>query len=225
MNEKQLTADQIQELHKLVERDAVGYYDVQVEVVDHYATAIEAIWAKDPNVSFYEAQMIVYKYFWDFQGLVKDKKAVLSQQAKEETWIEFKAMFGWPNVLEFIVLSALLFISCSFIIDWLKPIYLLPLVLLPPLIRYYFGKSIMRAQKELGHSFLKVEVIWGTFTYFPSILCGLLVAFPLNDYLLSFSWGLGFFVVCISTYILFEKSLGKVLDKELEVLKKQYSTS
>jgi len=70
MNEKQLTTDQIKELHKLVQRNAIKYYDVEVEIVDHYASAIEAIWEEDSSISFYRAQMMVYKEFWDFQSII-----------------------------------------------------------------------------------------------------------------------------------------------------------
>ena len=73
MPNKQLTNEQIQVLHDLVQRNAITYYDVEVEIVDHYASAIEAIWEKEPDLSFYQAQKRVYEEFWDFRGLEQEK--------------------------------------------------------------------------------------------------------------------------------------------------------
>lgn len=220
---KELTSDQIQELHRLVERNAIGHYDVKLEIVDHYASAIETIWAKDPNVSFYQAQLSVYKDFWDFKGLVEDKRMTLYKQAKKETWIQIKAMSGWYDVLELIALFPLVYSACSYLFEWIEPIYFFPIIMLLPLIlKSYFGFNHLKAQKELGHPFLKIEAILTTNFFLPSVLYGILLPSPFTG-LLESRWGLVLFTICLVLYILIEKVMGKILDKEIQLLKKQFS--
>ena len=89
---KQLTTNQIKELHKLVERNAIKYYDVEVEIVDHYASAIEDSWEHDPQLLFEEAKERIYKEFWDFKGLQKNKERVLSDLAQKEINLKLAAI-------------------------------------------------------------------------------------------------------------------------------------
>ena len=96
---KQLTKDQIQELYKLVERNAIKYYDVQLEINDHYATAIEEIWGTEPDLSFYYAQKRVYKEFWDFKTLENEKRKSLEKQYKIALWNDLRNWISFPKIL------------------------------------------------------------------------------------------------------------------------------
>lgn len=60
---KQLTPEQIQNLHEFCEFHNVKYYDVQIELVDHLATAIEKLWDTEPGLSFEEALIQVAEQF------------------------------------------------------------------------------------------------------------------------------------------------------------------
>jgi len=81
MKKKQLTAEQIAILFNLTERNGVTYYDVQIEIVDHYASAIEKMWEVEPELNFYRAQERVYKEFWNLKGLERTKSQLLLKQA------------------------------------------------------------------------------------------------------------------------------------------------
>lgn len=118
MPAKQLSTAQIQALHKLVQRNAIKYYDVEVEIVDHYASAIEAIWEEEPELSFYQAQMRVYKEFWDFKGLEKEKMKQISLRAHQDAWKQIKDLFRWPKILELLFV----FTSCWIVLYILKNI-------------------------------------------------------------------------------------------------------
>lgn len=96
---KKLTRVQVEELFKLVERNAIKYYDVQLEIVDHYATAIEEIWQKEPNLSFYHAQKRVYEEFWDFKSLETEKRKSLEKKYRLAMWNSFKEWFSFPKIL------------------------------------------------------------------------------------------------------------------------------
>lgn len=168
MSKKQLTTAQIQELHKLVQRNAIKYYDVELEIVDHYASAIEAIWEQEPELSFYEAQMRVYKDFWDFRGLEQEKIRQVTKQANKEIWYALKSMFIWPKLVEFL----LLFSICWFSLTGFKStswgetnyvsIFFLFLMVLPILIE---GTSLRNFDKRMNKHFLSLYRITTTYSF------------------------------------------------------------
>jgi hypothetical protein len=60
---KQLTSEQIENLFEFCEMHHVCYYDVQIELVDHMASAIEELWNTNPDLPFEEAVYIVGEQF------------------------------------------------------------------------------------------------------------------------------------------------------------------
>lgn len=60
---KQLSEAQIESLHMFCEFHGVKYYDVQIELVDHLASAIETRWENEPNIGFEQALNDVYSAF------------------------------------------------------------------------------------------------------------------------------------------------------------------
>ena len=76
---KQLTTQQIDELFVFTKKHLVEHYDVQVELVDHLANAIEDQWKENPHISFEDALQKEYKSFgvFGFSGLVEQKQAAL----------------------------------------------------------------------------------------------------------------------------------------------------
>lgn len=63
MTEKKLTPEQIDNLFELCEFHNVHYYDVQIEIVDHIASAIEELWVTKPKMPFEEAVFQVCEQF------------------------------------------------------------------------------------------------------------------------------------------------------------------
>jgi len=60
---KQLSEAQIEHLHEFCEFHNVKYYDVQIELVDHLALAIEKLWETEPWLTFEEALVNVAEQF------------------------------------------------------------------------------------------------------------------------------------------------------------------
>lgn len=96
-----LTNEQIQELHAFCYRHYVRYYDVQVELVDHLANAIEAQQEANPTLSFEDALRNVYKGFgvMGFGPLVSAKQKAVGKQARKQLWRFFRQQFRWPAIL------------------------------------------------------------------------------------------------------------------------------
>ena len=53
-----LSAEQIERLYQFTRQHYVEYYDLQTELVDHLANAIEEQWQQNPKLSFEEALQI-----------------------------------------------------------------------------------------------------------------------------------------------------------------------
>ncbi len=219
MKAKYLTTLQIQELHKLVERNAIKYYDVEVEIVDHYASAIEEIWAKDPSVSFYRAQMMVYKEFWDFQDLEKEKMKKISIQAYKDLWTSIKSMFGWPKILELLLIFAICWIGITYFKEtsWAQTGFgFLPfvfLILFPNLIE---GNSSNRFDKAMGKHFLNLHRVTMTYSFFPIIVISLSSnLFEMNSLVpCAFS---------LAIYFMGTKDMHYILKEERKKIKQQFA--
>lgn len=63
MENKTLTPQQIKHLHEFCEFHNVKYYDVQIELVDHLASAIEKRWETNPKLTFEDALVDVAEQF------------------------------------------------------------------------------------------------------------------------------------------------------------------
>jgi len=79
---KQLTELQIQSLHQFCEKHYVPYYDLQVELVDHLASAIESRWEQEPELSFEKALYETFSKFGvtGFSRVKMEKEKELRQK-------------------------------------------------------------------------------------------------------------------------------------------------
>lgn len=98
---KQLTTEQIDALFVFTKKHLVEHYDVQVELVDHLANAIEAQWKVNPNILFEDALQKEYKNFgvFGFSGLVEQKQASLQNHYWKIIKKEFMSFFSIPKIL------------------------------------------------------------------------------------------------------------------------------
>ncbi|HLW63373.1 MAG TPA: hypothetical protein VKY33_08225 [Flavobacterium sp.] len=106
-----LTAEQIDVLFIFTKKHSVKHYDVQVELVDHLANAIEAQWKTNPNISFEKALQKEYKNFgvFGFSGLVEQKQTALQNHYWHIIKKEFINFFSVPKVIISVGLFYLLF--------------------------------------------------------------------------------------------------------------------
>lgn len=109
MKSKELTPTQIEYLFTFLRRKYVRYYDVQIELVDHFASAIEEIWKTEPNLSFEKAVEKVYSGFpvTGFNNLMNEKIQAVQNRIKKHTWKEVKAYLTLPKVALTLLLFAI----------------------------------------------------------------------------------------------------------------------
>lgn len=92
---------QISYLFSFTSNHGVQYYDVQVELVDHLASKIEAEMEAEKTLSFLEALNKVYASFGPrgFKDVMKEKKNATQAEVRRIANAEIKQLFTFPKVI------------------------------------------------------------------------------------------------------------------------------
>lgn len=96
-----LTAEQIDQLYLFTRQHFVEWYDLQSELVDHLANAIETQWQENPKLSFDEALNVEFKKFgvFGFMGVVEEKQKFLNKKYSRLLLSHVAAFFTLPKIL------------------------------------------------------------------------------------------------------------------------------
>jgi hypothetical protein len=106
-----LNEKQIESLFTFCKKHFVYYYDVQVELVDHLANAVEAEMLADPKNTFDKALEKVHKSFgiMGFAPLVTEKVKLAEKQGRNLFWKLFKEHLRWPKILLLFLIFSIAF--------------------------------------------------------------------------------------------------------------------
>jgi hypothetical protein len=106
-----LSNEQIDHLFTFTRQHYVEWYDLQSELVDHLANAIETQWQQSPNLTFDEALNVEFKKFgvFGFMDVVEKRQAVLSKKYNGLVWHHFQDFFGIPKIVLTIAMTLVLF--------------------------------------------------------------------------------------------------------------------
>ncbi len=96
-----LSAEQIERLYQFTRQHYVEYYDLQTELVDHLANAIEEQWTANPKLSFEQALQVEFKKFgiFGFMDVVEKRQAALHRKYNKIVWKELKTFFSIPKII------------------------------------------------------------------------------------------------------------------------------
>ncbi len=110
-----LTKEQIQYLFAFCRQHYVQYYEVQIELVDHLANAVEIEMKHDAKISFEKAIEKIHRSFgvMGFAPLVAEKQKMAEKQSHKLFWKLFATHFKWPKILTFFLLIAIFFTLIS----------------------------------------------------------------------------------------------------------------
>ncbi|MEZ7498379.1 hypothetical protein QO200_06470 [Flavobacterium sp. Arc3] len=173
-----LTAAQIDQLFTFTRQHYVEWYDLQSELVDHLANAIEAQWEENPNLTFDQALNVEFKKFgvFGFMDVVEKRQAVLSKKYNRLVWQHFKDFFGVPKIVLTILTTLVLFsiLKISHYSEW---IYMGLFIILIVFSVYEIFKSKKKQKQKLQSGqkrWLFEEIInqYGGFL--------VLISFPIN---------------------------------------------
>lgn len=108
-----LTDEQIDTLFNFVKSKYVDFYDVQVELVDHLASEVEARMDETPGVTFDAALQQVYSGFgiFGFLDVVEQKQTAVMHRNQKLWWIHFKQLFKLPMIVGSLLLAFVLYLG------------------------------------------------------------------------------------------------------------------
>ncbi|MEO0045039.1 MAG: hypothetical protein RL705_230 [Bacteroidota bacterium] len=101
MNSMKINAEQVERLYAFTRQHYVEYYDLQTELVDHLANAIEEQWQQNPKLSFEEALQIEFKKFgvFGFMEVVEKRQVALNKKYNKLVWQLLKTFFSIPKII------------------------------------------------------------------------------------------------------------------------------
>lgn len=106
-----LSSEQIEKLFHFTRQHYVEFYDLQTELVDHLANAIEAQWQENPNLNFDALLQLEFKKFgvFGFQDVIDKRKNALRKSYNSIVWNNFKVFFSIPTVVGTLLSVLILF--------------------------------------------------------------------------------------------------------------------
>jgi hypothetical protein len=135
MNERKLNEEEVSQLFEFCEFHNVRYYDVQVELVDHLASAIEDLWKTKPEMPFEEAVFTTGEKFGvdpyfeidsesllpaplglkktessGFAAIVAAKEKELRRKYERLQWEYIKEFFRLPKIILTLAITLTLFL-------------------------------------------------------------------------------------------------------------------
>lgn len=158
-NMKQLSKPQIQELFNFAESHRVRYYDLQTEVVDHLATAIEEKWQTNPNLPFQTALNEVYGSFgiYGFGKLEQEKREAIQWKVARNTWQFVKAYLTIPKIGLTLLLMAMTYQLLAMVAN---P-YIVAKVCLFLMVFIFYAKIYVKRlkMKDLMKKYLEINAV------------------------------------------------------------------
>lgn len=124
MQKQLLTTEQIESLYRFCKKRYVHHYDLQTELVDHLATAIEEKMTQQPGIAFEQARDEVYKGFGysGFAKIVAERTAQMQKRNGKLRRHFFFSYFTWPKIgFTLFLLTALYTLLQQLPADYLLP--------------------------------------------------------------------------------------------------------
>jgi len=161
MNERKLTEEEISDLFSFCEENDVKYYDVQMELVDHLATAIENKWKEKPALTYEEALWAVYDEFGasGFRRIISSKEKELEKKYARIQWRYVGEFFRLPKIVLTVLSTSILvvFFEVTHFNYWFNfGLLVLFIVVSFIFLLFSFPKKIQMNVEE-GKSFILLE--------------------------------------------------------------------
>lgn len=199
---KKLTSFQIDQLYQFTRKHYVEHYDLQTELVDHLANAIEQQWLSKQELTFEEALVIEFKKFgiFGFSDIVDERRRTLTIKYNQIIKQHFVDFFSWPKFVQTIILFFGLYIVLK---HQLIPYSFQILFTLPLVFAFYFiFKYSKQHNKRLAitkKKWLFEEIIFSFGSLLPIFQIPFQIALFINNYNMSNVgiWFISFFLTLL----------------------------
>ncbi len=177
-----LSPEQVARLYQFTRQHYVEYYDLQTELVDHLANAIEEHWQQNPKLSFEEALQMEFKKFgvFGFMDVVEKRTAALNKKYNKLVLNELKTFFSVPKIIGTFLAIVIVFYLLKFsqqgseIIQWLFGFLIIALIVGLTMLSRKNKKNV----NQTGKKWLLKEIIFGYSSF--AGLINLLIQFVLR---------------------------------------------
>ncbi len=161
MEAKKITPEQMEKLFRFTRQHFVEYYDLQAELADHLANAIEERWVEQPGLSFDEALRLEFKKFgiFGFSDIVEQRQNVLFKKYYKVVWQEFRSILSLP-VIGGIFLVGLVIYKAVLLWTWLYAVLMLVFFIVSAARLWRLRKQYKQRLEETGKKWLLEEVIF-----------------------------------------------------------------
>ena len=198
---RKITAQEADRLFRFTREHFVEHYDLQSELVDHLANAIELQWQQNPDLDFEQALQAAFKKFgiFGFSDIVDKRQRALTKKYYKLLWGYFKNFFRLPQVLG--TVSAI--IAAYWLLKFSVALYMVFLfcgVAAGISSAIYISVKYRKRTKKTQRKWLLEEIIYSCAGGFPILYYPIYFPnfFSLNQQAMSepFTWLLAVMLVC-----------------------------
>ncbi|WP_396186403.1 hypothetical protein [Flavobacterium sp.] len=156
-----LTTEQIGYVSNYIQSFDIKWYELQVELTDHFVSIMEEIWDEDPKLTFHQVQYIAEQRFGRnyFKEVEKERKFILQKEYNRQMRKMVADFLKFPKIIGSILLGILIY-TVSFYFEnpnkYIAGLFgLLYLFSIPMFYRW------LKNRKINGERFLAVEISFG----------------------------------------------------------------
>lgn len=204
---KNLTPEQIERLYEFTREHYVEHYDLQTELVDHLANAIEQRWEETPKMPFEDCIKAEFKKFgiFGFMDVVVQRKKSLRKKYRKLIWIQLVGFFEIPKILLTASLTFLLYFMVQLRV-FPRYIYVLFTFLLLGIMIFYLLKlqrKYKRHIKMTGRKWVLEEMIFGValIPFFSNLGIQIIIQSYVQKWTIENPYIV--FIICLSVTIFF----------------------
>lgn len=168
-----LNAAQIAYISNYIQSFNIKWYELQVELTDHFVMIMEEIWSKDPELTFHQVKYYAEQRFGRnyFENVVDERKTILHKEYNRQQRKMVADYLKFPKIIGSVFLGILVY-QFSFYFEnphqYIAVLFGLFIVFLIPMIYYWF-----KNRKISGKRFLAIEVYSTAFTGIPLLALSL----------------------------------------------------
>jgi hypothetical protein len=228
---KKLTSQQIERLYQFTRQHYVEYYDVQTELVDHLASAIEENWQENPEKDFENLLQQEFKKFgvFGFTELQEKRQKTMHWHYLKLLWKESLSYLKLPKIIFILATIQIFYIIISKIrygADFLLFFSFAVMILyfINSLKKFYrFKKEVKNGNKKL---YLLEETLLNTGQFFGLVFipfqafCSSGIVSNLNN--TSVYLQIGCSISLALVFLMMHVTLNVLPSKKVAILKKAY---
>jgi hypothetical protein len=155
-----LTAEQIEYVSGYIQSFDIKWYELQVELTDHFVSIMEEIWQEDEELTFhqvkYRAEYRFGKYY--FKNIEEERTAILRKEYKKQQWSMVREYLKFPKFIMSFLLVILVYRISFYFEDISLYIKILFGILLVVSVVSIF--NWLRQRKINGKRFLSLEIVY-----------------------------------------------------------------